>query len=95
METGMYTQLLEPKAKEEATKELKGKQLSLFDEQGVPTKVAEASKVKGDKAEAIRLRQAEQREAAELKATQAKLKQFFKAKQGELDLQEAPPVAGY
>lgn len=94
METGMYTQLLEPKAKEEATKELKGKQLSLFDEQGVPTKVAEASKTKGDKAEAIRLRQQEQREAAELKATQAKLKQFFKAKQGELNLQEAPPVGG-
>jgi hypothetical protein len=94
METGMYTQLLEPRAKEEAAKELKGKQLSLFDEQGVPTKVAEASKVKGDKAEAIRIRQLEQREAAALKATQEKLKKFFKAKQGELDLQEAPPFGG-
>jgi hypothetical protein len=94
METGMYTQLLEPRAKEEAAKELKGKQLSLFDEQGVPTKVAEASKVKGDKAEAVRIRQLEQREAAALKATQEKLKKFFKAKQGELDLQEAPPFGG-
>lgn len=94
METGMYTQLLEPKAKEEAVKELKGKQLSLFDETGAPTKVAEAAKTKGDKAENIRLRQLEQREAAALKATQAKLKQFFKAKQGELDLQEAPPAGG-
>lgn len=94
METGMYTQLLEPKAKEEAVKELKGKQLSLFDEQGLPTKVAEGSKVKGDKAEAIRTRQLEQREAAALKATQEKLKKFFKAKQGELDLQEAPPAGG-
>ena len=94
MEMGMYTQLLEPRAKEEAVKELKGKQLSLFDEQGVPTKVAEASKVKGDKADAIRVRQLEQREAATLKATQEKLKKFFKAKQGELNLQEAPPFGG-
>ena len=94
MEMGMYTQFLEPRAKEEAVKELKGKQLSLFDEQGVPTKVAEASKVKGDKADAIRVRQLEQREAATLKATQEKLKKFFKAKQGDLDLQEAPPLGG-
>lgn len=94
MEMGMYTQLLTPKAKEEAVKELKGKQLSLFDEQGVPTKVAEASKTKGDKAEAIRIRQLEKREAAALKATQEKLKKFFGAKQGELDLQEAPPAGG-
>jgi hypothetical protein len=94
MELGAYTQLLEPKAKEEAQKELKGKQLSLFDEQGLPTKTAEASRVKGDKAEANRLRQLQQREAAELKASQAKLKKFLAAKQGELTLTEAPPVAG-
>jgi hypothetical protein len=94
MELGAYTQLLEPKAKEEAQKELKGKQLSLFDETGLPTKIAEASRVKGDKAEANRLRQLQQKEAAELKASQAKLKKFLAAKQGELTLTEAPPIAG-
>ena len=95
MELGAYTtRLIEPKAKEEAQKELKGKQLSLFDEQGLPTKAAEAARVKGDKAEANRLRQLQQREAAELKASQAKLKKFLAAKQGELTLTEAPPVAG-
>ena len=94
MEMGAYTQLVEPKAKEEAQKELKGKQLSLFDEQGLPTKVAEAARTKGDKAEANRLRQLQQKEAAELKASQAKLKKFLAAKQGELTLEEAPPTAG-
>jgi hypothetical protein len=95
MELGAYTtRLIEPKAKEEAQKELKGKQLSLFDEQGLPTKTAEASRVKGDKAEANRLRQLQQKEAAELKASQAKLKKFLAAKQGELELKEAPPFAG-
>jgi hypothetical protein len=95
MELGAYTtRLIEPKAKEEAQKELKGKQLSLFDEQGLPTKTAEASRVKGDKAEANRLRQLQQKEAAELKASQAKLKKFLAAKQGELTLTEAPPFAG-
>jgi hypothetical protein len=94
MELGAYTQLIQPKAKEEAQKELKGKQLSLFDEQGLPTKTAEASRVKGDKAEANRLRQLQQKEAAELKASQAKLKKFLAAKQGELNLTEAPPFAG-
>jgi hypothetical protein len=95
MELGAYTtRLIEPKAKEEAQKELKGKQLSLFDEQGLPTKTAEASRVKGDKAEANRLRQLQQKEAAELKASQAKLKKFLAAKQGELNLTEAPPFAG-
>jgi hypothetical protein len=95
LELGAYTsRLIEPKAKEEAQKELKGKQLSLFDEQGLPTKTAEASRVKGDKAEANRLRQLQQKEAAELKASQAKLKKFLAAKQGELTLTEAPPIAG-
>jgi hypothetical protein len=95
MELGAYTtRLIEPKAKEEAQKELKGKQLSLFDEQGLPTKTAEASRIKGDKAEANRLRQLQQKEAAELKASQAKLKKFLAAKQGELNLTEAPPFAG-
>jgi hypothetical protein len=94
MELGAYTQLVQPKAKEEAQKELKGKQLSLFDEQGLPTKTAEAARIKGDKAEANRLRQLQQKEAAELKASQAKLKKFLAAKQGELTLTEAPPLAG-
>jgi len=95
LELGAYTtRLIEPKAKEEAQKELKGKQLSLFDEQGLPTKTAEAARIKGDKAEANRLRQLQQREAAELKASQAKLKKFLAAKQGELNLTEAPPIAG-
>lgn len=39
-------------------------------------------------------KQREKQQAAELKAAQQKLKQFLKAKQGELDLQEAPPTAG-
>jgi hypothetical protein len=96
MELGAYTtRLIEPKAKEEAQKELKGKQLSLFDEQGLPTKTAEASRIKGDKAEANRLRQLQQKEAAELKASQAKLKKFLAAKQGELNLTEAPPCSRY
>jgi hypothetical protein len=94
MELGAYTQLLEPKAKEEAQKELKGKQLSLFDETGLPTKTAETAKAKGDKAEANRLRQLQQKEAAELKASQARLKKFLAAKQADLDLKEAPPFAG-
>ena len=55
-------------------KELKGKQLGLFGEEGLPTKEAEASKTKGDKAVANQERLAQQRESAEVKAAQAKLK---------------------
>lgn len=55
-------------------KELKGKQLGLFGEEGLPTKEAEASKTKGDQAIANQERLAQQREAAEVKAAQAKLK---------------------
>jgi len=93
-ETGPATQLLVPDAQQEAAKELQGKQLSLIDATGAPTKVAEGAKAKGDKAEAIRARQAQQRQAAELKATQAKLKSLFKATQLPLDLKEAPPSGG-
>ena len=85
MEMGAYTQLFKAKTKEqikkelaetkqEAKKELTGKQLSLFDETGLPSKAAEAAKTKGDKAEANRLRQLQQQQAAELKASQDKLK---------------------
>ena len=95
LELGAYTtRLIEPKAKEEAQKELKGNQLSLFDDTGLPTKVAEKAKTKGDKAEANRLRQLQQQQAAGLKESQAKLKKFLAAKQSELDLKEAPPFAG-
>lgn len=55
-------------------KEPKGKQLGLFGEEGLPTKEAEASKEKGDKAIANQERLAKQREDAEVKAAQAKLK---------------------
>jgi hypothetical protein len=55
-------------------KEPKGKQLGLFGEEGLPTKEAEASKEKGDKAIANQERLAQQRDAAEVKAAQAKLK---------------------
>lgn len=55
-------------------KEPKSKQLGLFGEEGLPTKEAEASKEKGDKAIANQERLAQQREAAEVKAAQAKLK---------------------
>jgi len=85
MEMGAYTQLFKAKTKDEikkelaetkkeAKKELTGKQLSLFDETGLPSKAAEAAKTKGDKAEANRLRQLQQQQAAELKASQEKLK---------------------
>jgi hypothetical protein len=55
-------------------KEPKGKQLGLFGDEGLPTKEAEASKLKGDKAVANQERLAQQRESAEVKAAQAKLK---------------------
>jgi len=55
-------------------KEPKGKQLGLFGDEGLPTKEAEASKDKGDKAVANQERLAQQRESAEVKAAQAKLK---------------------
>jgi len=93
-EMGAASTILQPQAKEEAKKELTGKQISLFDETGLPTKAAETAKAKGDKAEANRLRQLQQQQAAELKASQAKLKKFLAAKQSELTLTEAPPIAG-
>jgi hypothetical protein len=93
-ELGAASTILQPAAKEEAQKELKGNQLSLFDDTGLPTKVAEKAKTKGDKAEANRLRQLQQQQAAGLKESQAKLKKFLAAKQSELDLKEAPPFAG-
>jgi hypothetical protein len=55
-------------------KEPKGKQLGLFGDEGLPTKEAEASKAKGDKAVANQERLAQQRESAEVRAAQAKLK---------------------
>jgi hypothetical protein len=55
-------------------KEPKSKQLGLFGDEGLPTKEAEASKLKGDKAVANQERLAQQRESAEIKAAQAKLK---------------------
>jgi hypothetical protein len=55
-------------------KEPKGKQLGLFGDEGLPTKEAEASKTKGDQAIANQERLAQQRESAEVKAAQAKLK---------------------
>jgi hypothetical protein len=55
-------------------KEPKGKQLGLFGEDGLPTKEAEASKLRGDKAVANQERLAQQRESAEVKAAQAKIK---------------------
>ena len=55
-------------------KEPKGKQLGLFGDEGLPTKEAEASKIKGDQAIANQERLAQQRESAEVRAAQAKLK---------------------
>ena len=55
-------------------KEPKGKQLGLFGDEGLPTKEAEASKLRGDKAVANQERLAQQRESAEVKTAQAKLK---------------------
>ena len=55
-------------------KEPKGKQLGLFGEEGLPTKEAEASKDKGDKALVNQERLAQQRYDAEVKAAQAKVK---------------------
>lgn len=93
-EAGPATQILAPQAEESAAKELKGKQLSLFDEAGIPTKAAEKSKAVGDKIEEARIKAEQKKQAAELKAAQQRIKQFLKAKQGELDLTEAPPAGG-
>jgi len=89
LETGPYSELynaqaVKAQAKEDAKlakeaaknapKDLSGKQVTLFDENGQPTKAAELAKTKSDKAEANRIRQAEQKEKTELKEAQEKLK---------------------
>ena len=99
LETGPYSELynaqaIKAQAKEDAKlakeaaknapKDLTGKQVTLFDENGQPTKAAELAKTKGDKAEANRIRQAEQKEKTELKEAQAKLKKVLGAKQADL-----------
>jgi len=99
LETGPYTELydanaIKAQAKEDAKlakeaaknapKDLSGKQVTLFDENGQPTKAAELAKTKGDKAEANRIRQAEQKEKTALKEAQAKLKKVLGAKQADL-----------
>jgi hypothetical protein len=99
LETGPYTELynanaIKAQAKEDAKlakeaaknapKDLTGKQVTLFDENGQPTKAAELAKTKGDKAEANRIRQAEQKEKTALKEAQAKLKKALGAKQADL-----------
>jgi hypothetical protein len=99
LETGPYTELydanaIKAQAKEDAKlakeaaknapKDLSGKQVTLFDENGQPTKAAELAKTKGDKAEANRIRQAEQKEKTALKEAQAKLKKILGAKQADL-----------
>jgi Large polyvalent protein associated domain 39 len=99
LETGPYSQLydanaIKAQAKEDAKlakeaaknapKDLSGKQVTLFDENGQPTKAAELAKTKGDKAEANRIRQAEQKEKTALKEAQAKLKKVLGAKQADL-----------
>jgi len=79
MEMGPYTTLLPegqfakpPKVVE--PKEPKGVQGSLFDEQGAPTKQAEMTVAKADKAAANRERLEQQRQAAATKEAAAKLK---------------------
>jgi hypothetical protein len=99
LETGPYSELynanaIKAQAKEDAKlakeaaknapKDLSGKQVTLFDENGQPTKAAELAKTKGDKAEANRIRQAEQKEKTALKEAQAKLKKALGAKQADL-----------
>ena len=99
LETGPYSELynaqaVKAQAKEDAKlakeaaknapKDLSGKQVTLFDENGQPTKAAELAKTKGDKAEANRIRQAEQKEKTALKEAQAKLKKVLGAKQADL-----------
>ena len=99
LETGPYSELynanaIKAQAKEDAKlakeaaknapKDLTGKQVTLFDENGQPTKAAELAKTKGDKAEANRIRQAEQKEKTALKEAQAKLKKALGAKQADL-----------
>jgi len=71
-------------AAKNAVKDLTGKQVTLFDDNGQPTKAAELAKTKGDKAEANRIRQAEQKEKTALKEAQAKLKKVLGAKQADL-----------
>jgi len=99
LETGPYSQLynaqaIKAQAKEDAKlakeaaknapKDLSGKQVTLFDDNGQPTKAAELAKTKSDKAEANRIRQAEQKEKTALKEAQTKLKKVLGAKQADL-----------
>ena len=98
LETGPYSQLYNAEAIKKQTvedakaakaaaknapKELTGTQLGLFNEQGEPTKQAEASVAKGEKILANQARDASKR-----------LKKFLGSKQADLDLQPAPPTAG-
>jgi hypothetical protein len=86
METGVYTGLVRPEevipAAEKAAKEkLSGKQLSMFGPEGELTKEAQKAAT-ADQKRAINIaRQEAQREAAEQKANQERIKQLLRAKQ--------------
>ena len=86
-ETGVYTGLYTPPEAEKATKEAKepkGKQAEMFTPEGELTPAAQKMAAKDEKAAANIARLQAQREAAELKEAQAKLKKFMSAKQMEL-----------
>lgn len=86
-ELGAATELYtppKPKKAEKEPKELKGKQAELFTPEGELTPAAEKIAVKDEKASANIARLQAQRDAAELKESQAKLKKFLASKQMEL-----------
>ena len=86
-ETGVYTGLYTPPAVEKPgkePKELKGKQAELFTPEGELTPAAEKIAAKDEKAAANIARLKAQRDAAETKEAQAKLKKFLASKQMEL-----------
>lgn len=84
-EAGPASGLYVPPAPEPAgPKELKGKQAELFTPEGELTPGALKAATRDEKIEANKQRQAEQRQAAELKEAQTKLKKFLSAKQATL-----------
>ena len=84
-ETGPYMGIVNPLAPEPARpKELKGKQAELFTPEGELTPGVAKAATRDEKIQANKQRQEAQRQAAEVKEAQAKLKKFLSAKQMDL-----------
>ena len=86
METGVYSSLLQPQevvenAVKGAKQTLSGKQLEMFGPEGELTKAVQKAATADEKRAAIVARQQTQKEAAEQKANQEKLRKLLSAKQ--------------